>query len=142
MKPLFVINAVGLTPSLLGKYTPNLKQLIERGEIHPLKGVFPALTTSAQATMLTGKAPNQHGIVGNGWYFRDLSEIKFWLQPNQLIQGQKVWEVLKQHNPELTVSQLFWWYNMYADVDFSITPRPHYPADGRKVPDLYSYPSE
>ncbi|MFH4400448.1 nucleotide pyrophosphatase/phosphodiesterase family protein [Vibrio diabolicus] len=142
MKPLFVINAVGLTPSLLGENTPNLNLLIQRGDMYPLKGVFPALTTSAQATMLTGKAPSEHGIVGNGWYFRDLSEIKFWLQPNQLIQGSKVWQLLKQHHPEITVSQLFWWYNMYADVDFSITPRPHYPADGRKIPDLYSHPNE
>lgn len=142
MKPLFVINAVGLTPSLLGENTPNLNLLIQRGAMYPLKGVFPALTTSAQATMLTGKAPSEHGIVGNGWYFKDLSEIKFWLQPNQLIQGSKVWQLLKQNHPEITVSQLFWWYNMYADVDFSITPRPHYPADGRKIPDLYSQPSE
>lgn len=29
---------------------------------------------------------------------------------------------------------------MYAAVDASITPRPHYPADGRKIIDLYSTP--
>ena len=31
---------------------------------------------------------------------------------------------------------------MYADVTYSITPRPHYPADGRKVMGLYSEPAE
>ncbi len=139
--PLFVVNVVALTPSLLGHHTPNLNRLRNKGEMLPLKSVFPAVTTTAQASMLTGKAPSEHGIVGNGWYFRDLADIKFWLQPNQLMSGEKVWDVLKAANSGIKVSQLFWWYNMYANVDYSITPRPHYPADGRKVPDLYSSPS-
>ncbi|WP_440055265.1 alkaline phosphatase family protein [Pseudoalteromonas sp. T1lg65] len=140
-KPLFVVNVVGLTPSLLGEHTPNINKLIKSGTMTPLQSVFPAVTTTAQASMLTGLAPAQHGIVGNGWYFRDIAEVKFWMQPNQLIKGEKVWDVLKRHYPEFKVSQLFWWYNMYANVDYSITPRPHYPADGRKIPDLYSTPS-
>ncbi|MEO0332496.1 MAG: alkaline phosphatase family protein, partial [Bacteroidota bacterium] len=35
---------------------------------------------------------------------------------------------------------LFWWYNMYSSVDFAVTPRPLYPADGRKLPDIYTQP--
>lgn len=30
---------------------------------------------------------------------------------------------------------------MYSTVDFSVTPRPNYLADGRKIPDVYSHPS-
>ena len=37
---------------------------------------------------------------------------------------------------------MFWWYNMYADVQWSMTPRPSYPADGRKIFDSYSQPPE
>src|SRR6185295_13147092 len=33
-----------------------------------------------------------------------------------------------------------WWYNMYSSADFSVTPRPMYPADGRKIPDVYTNP--
>lgn len=141
-KPLVVIDIVGLTPSMLGQYTPNLNALIKDGFIATLDGVFPAVTTTAQATMLTGTSPSEHGIVGNGWYFRDLAEVKFWLQPNRLIQGEKVWHKLKKDNPQFSCSQLFWWYNMYADVENAITPRPHYPADGRKIMGLYSQPAD
>ena len=31
---------------------------------------------------------------------------------------------------------------MYADVDFAVTPRPMYPADGRKLPDIHTEPAE
>src|SRR5680860_170759 len=36
---------------------------------------------------------------------------------------------------------MFWWYNMYSDVEFSATPRPQYRADGVKVPDCYTQPA-
>ena len=29
---------------------------------------------------------------------------------------------------------MFWWYNMYSKVDYSVTPRPQYRANGLKVP--------
>ncbi len=138
--PLVVINVVGLTPGLLGEHTPHLNTLVSDGFMRPLESVFPAVTTTAQATMLTGKLPSEHGIVGNGWYFRDRCEVRFWLQPNHLIQGEKVWHHAREQTPGFTCAQMFWWYNMYADVDWSVTPRPIYPADGRKIPDLYSRP--
>ncbi|MCY7297258.1 alkaline phosphatase family protein [Alteromonas sp. a30] len=140
-KSLAVVNVVGLTPELLGQHTPNINALANKGEMLPMEGVFPAVTTTAQATMVTGKMPNEHGIVGNGWYFKDLAEVKFWLQPNSIVQGNKVWDDLKARNPEFSCSKLFWWYNMYANVDNAITPRPHYPADGRKIMGLYSEPA-
>lgn len=30
---------------------------------------------------------------------------------------------------------------MYSSVDYSVAPRPMYPADGRKLPDIYSHPA-
>jgi len=103
--------------------------------------VFPALTTTAQTTMLTGAPPADHGIVGNGWYWRDTSEVHFWQQSSHLVQRPRVWDTLKQNLPDFSCANLFWWFNMYADVDYSVTPRPHYPADGRKIVDLYSSPN-
>ncbi|WP_299495696.1 nucleotide pyrophosphatase/phosphodiesterase family protein [uncultured Shewanella sp.] len=141
IKPLIVIDIVGLTPSMLGKDTPHLNALMQEGVMAPMQGVFPAVTTTAQASMLTGTYPAEHGIVGNGWYLRDQAEVRFWLQANQLMQGDKIWHSLKQAQNDLTCSQLFWWFNMYAGVDNAITPRPHYPADGRKVMGLYSEPA-
>jgi predicted AlkP superfamily pyrophosphatase or phosphodiesterase len=141
-RPLVVIDIVGLTPALLGPHTPNLNRLAADGFIAPMTGVFPALTTTAQASMLTGTLPERHGIVGNGWYFRDLAEVFFWRQANQLMAGEKVWEALRREHPGFTCAKVFWWYNMYSSADWSITPRPIYPADGRKIPALYSHPPD
>ncbi|RMQ47652.1 putative AP super protein [Pseudomonas cichorii] len=141
LPPVLLINVVGLTPGLLGEATPRINALLEKAQMASLQPVFPAVTSTVQASILTGQPPSKHGIVGNGWYFRDQAEVRFWLQPNDLIQGDKVWHALKREHPEFRSSQLFWWFNMYADVDAAITPRPHYPADGRKMFGLYSSPA-
>jgi len=86
--------------------------------------------------------PAEHGIVGNGWYFRDLSEVWLWRQSNRLVKGEKIWEAGKARNPDFTCAKMFWWYNMYSTADWSATPRPMYPADGRKIPDHYAHPPE
>jgi predicted AlkP superfamily pyrophosphatase or phosphodiesterase len=142
MKPLVVVNIVGLTPALLGEHTPHLNALIADGFLAELEGVFPAVTCTAQASMLTGSLPRDHGIVANGWYFRDLAEVWLWRQSNRLVQGEKVWEAARARLPAFSCAQLFWWYNMYAAVDYAVTPRPIYPADGRKLPGLYSQPAD
>ncbi len=141
MNKTVVINAVGLTPRLLGEATPRLKAFAAGARLAGIGDVIPAVTCSVQATYLTGKWPDEHGIVGNGWYFRDECEIKFWRQSNKLVRQKKVWEKAKELNPAFTCANLFWWYNMYSSADYSITPRPMYPADGRKLPDVYTRPA-
>lgn len=141
-KPLVVLNIVGLTHEMLGPDTPNLTALANEGFSRPMGTVLPAVTCSAQSTLLTGLMPRDHGIVGNGWYFRETAEIRFWLQANQLVKGERFYETAKKRDPQYTTAKMFWWYNMYAPVDFSVTPRPSYPADGRKVFDSYSQPAE
>jgi len=139
-KPLVVINVVGLTHEMLGERTPHLMRLANDGFSRPMGTILPAVTCSAQSTLLTGLMPREHGVVANGWYFRELSEVMFWKQSNKLVQGEKVYEAAKLRDPAYTTAKLFWWYNMYAPVDWSVTPRPSYPADGRKVFDSYSQP--
>ena len=142
MQKTVVLNVVGLTPSLLGKNTPFLSSWAAKGRVVPIAPVLPAVTCSVQATYLTGKLPDEHGIVANGWYFRDECEVKFWRQSNKLVQAPKVWEIAKSIDPNFTCANLFWWYNMYSSVDYAITPRPMYPADGRKLPDIYTQPGD
>ena len=117
-------------------------KLSQRGGIRPLKAVTPAVTCSAQSTLLTGLLPSGHGIVANGWYFRDLSEVWLWRQSNKLVGGEKIWEAGKARDAGFTCAKMFWWYNMYASADWSATPRPMYPADGRKIPDHYAFPAD
>ena len=140
MTPTLVLNVVGLTPGLL-PHAPQLQALANAGAMRPLTTVLPAVTTTVQSTMLTGLAPREHGIVANGWYFRELSEVWLWRQSNRLVQGEKVWQAAKRRDPTFTCAKLFWWYNMYADVDYAVTPRPMYLADGRKLPDIHTHPA-
>lgn len=142
MQKTVVINVVGLSKRLIGEHTPFIRSFLENGKSAAITPVLPAVTCSAQSTYLTGKYPAEHGIVGNGWYFKDECEVKFWRQSNKLVQSEKIWDKLKKDNPDFTCANHFWWYNMYSTVDYSLTPRPNYLADGRKIPDFYSYPSE
>ncbi|MEE9321404.1 MAG: nucleotide pyrophosphatase/phosphodiesterase family protein [Granulosicoccus sp.] len=141
MKSVLVILVVGLSPDLVGEYTPELCKLVARGGLRPLKTITPAVTCSVQSTLLTGSMPAQHGIVGNGWYNRESAEVGFWKQSNHLVSGIKLWERGRALNPAFTCAKMFWWYNMYSTADWSATPRPQYPADGRKIPDHYAAPA-
>lgn len=137
-----VLNVVGLTPNLLDERAPYLRAFAESGHLATVTSVLPAVTCSVQTTYLTGAHPSEHGIVGNGWYFRDECEIKFWRQSNKLVQGPKLWDAARSVDPTFTCANLFWWYNMYSTVDYAVTPRPMYPADGRKIPDIYTQPAD
>jgi predicted AlkP superfamily pyrophosphatase or phosphodiesterase len=141
MNKTVVIDVVGLSLSLIGEHTPFLKEYISKKHVASIEPMLPAVTTSVQSTYLTGNWPAEHGIVGNGWYDRGECEVKFWKQSNKLVHGEKIWDRAKKLNPNFTCAQLFWWYNMYATADYSVTPRPNYLADGRKMPDCYSRPA-
>jgi predicted AlkP superfamily pyrophosphatase or phosphodiesterase len=140
MKSLVVIDVVGLTPRLLA-HMPNVRRVGADGFTATLDPVFPAVTCSVQSTLLTGLRPRDHGIVGNGWYFRDVGEVLLWRQHNALVGGEKVWDAARRTAPDYRVANICWWYAMGAATDITVTPRPIYHADGRKSPDCYTIPS-
>ncbi|MGD1089733.1 MAG: nucleotide pyrophosphatase/phosphodiesterase family protein [Verrucomicrobiota bacterium] len=140
MKRLAVINVAGLTESLIGEHTPRIAEFCKRGALAQIAPAFPAVTCTAQSNYLTGKMPAQHGIVGNGWYNSELAEIQFWKQSNHIVHGKKIRDELRARDAKFTCANCFWWFNMYSGADYSITPRPMYPADGRKFFDIYSWP--
>jgi len=141
MKPVLLLDIVGLTPAMLGARTPNLSALGKRGASAPMSTVLPALTCSAQATLLTGTMPAQHGAVGNGWFAREYGEVALWRQSNALVGGEKLYETARKRWDGFRCAKIFWWWNLGASVDWSITPRPFYPADGRKIPAVYAAPA-
>lgn len=141
MKKTVVLNVVGLTRNLIGEHTPYLSNWMEKGKQVAIAPVLPAVTCTVQSTYLTGKYPSKHGIVGNGWYFRDDCEVKFWRQSNKLVQSPKIWDKARAIDPTFTCANMFWWYNMYSTADYEVTPRPMYPADGRKLPDINTKPA-
>lgn len=141
MHKTVVIDIVGLSSALIGEHTPFLQQYTRSRYLSTISPMLPAVTTSVQSTYVTGKWPSEHGIVGNGWYDHEDCEVKFWKQSNKLVQAEKIWDKAKAADPSFTCSKMFWWYNMYSTADYSVTPRPNYLADGRKMPDCYSHPA-
>lgn len=138
MHKTVVINAVGLTQRLLSRM-PATRRIAAAGRVATIGHVTPAVTCSVQTTYLTGVLPAEHGIVGNGWYFRDTSEIRFWQQSDKLVQSPRIWDMARRIDPGFTCANLFWWYAMYSSADVTATPRPMYPADGRKIPDIWTH---
>ncbi len=139
---LAILNVVGLTEVHLGSDMPRISALAKKTSLSTLEPPLPAVTSTVQSTMLTGLQPSEHGIVANGWHERSTHETFFWRQANSLVQGEKVWDALHATEPSITVANLFWWFNMYSSVDYAVTPRPQYKTDGRKIPDVWTTPSE
>src|SRR5438045_2176700 len=102
LKPVLAMIVVGLTPRHLGALTPRLSALAGGGGMATLDTVTPAVTCSVQATFMTGTPPHDHGVVGNGWLFRDLMEVLLWRQSNRLVSGEKIWEPGKKRDPSFT----------------------------------------
>ncbi len=143
MQPLVLLNTVGLTARHL-PLAPRLSALAQRGWQRPLREVLPAVTCTAQATMLTGKLPCEHGIVGNGWLYRDTMEVRFWQQSNRLLDAEPLYVTARRQataqGRSFRCAKLFWWFNQGAAVDISVTPKPHYGADGNKAFDILANP--
>lgn len=135
-----ILNVVGLTARLIGEHMPEIRAFMERSRSSLVEPVLPAVTCTAQATYVTGRMPRDHGIVANGWYDRDYAEHRFWKQPEQLIQGEKLWDMLRKNDREFTCAKVFWWYNMHSTADYTVTPRPLYLSDGGKVFDIHTQP--
>jgi predicted AlkP superfamily pyrophosphatase or phosphodiesterase len=140
---LILINAVGLTPRWL-PHAPHLRKLSEAGWVRSLHEVIPAVTCTAQASLLTGATPARHGIVGNGWLWRDTGEVRFWQQSNRLLEAEPIYQTIARRRRDQCKSfrcaKLFWWFNQGAAVDISVTPKPYYGADGNKAFGIYGTP--
>jgi len=156
-----VLDIVGLTPELL-THMPRLSRWASTQTQHALRPDLPAVTCTVQASMLTGRKPGSdgalgagHGAVANGWYFRDLAEVWLWRQSSELITGSAdrgfgssesaiptIFDQWRAAYPDSKSAQLFWWWNLPSRADYSLTPRPTYWADGRKGPDVHSFPAE
>lgn len=122
MARLCILNVVGLTPRLLAS-APRISSL---GRARPWRSPYPAVTLTSQATMLTGLAPSGHGIVGNGWLYRDTMEVRFWQQSFSLLQGEPFYAGFR-------TAKMFWWFNQGSPAEWGVTPKPHYGCDGSKV---------
>ena len=136
-----VLNVVGLSARHIGVNTPRMRELARSlGGVRPLRPDFPAVTCTSQSSMLTGLSPRDHGVVANGWFDREQGEARLGRQSNALVHGDKVWDKAKARNSKCTTANLFWWFNMNSTCDITVTPRPIYTHNGRKIPDISTQP--
>jgi predicted AlkP superfamily pyrophosphatase or phosphodiesterase len=137
MRPLVVIELPGLSQRHL-EHAPAIRAVAEAGYRAALDPIAPAVTMPAHASMLTGLRPSEHGVVGNGWYFRDHNEVMMWRQSEGLVHGEKVWEAGRKRNSHFRCLKHFWWPGMNSTADLYTNVRPAYHADGRKSQDMYA----
>lgn len=140
MPRTLVINVAGLGRDLVAE-VPSLAALGRRGMACDLEPVLPAVTCAVQATLVTGEPPSRHGIVGNGLYFFDTAEVRFWEQSAHLVGAPRVWD-LAGRGPRPRVALLFWQLGLYGTADVLLTPKPVHGPGGTLVQDCYSRPAD
>lgn len=119
------------------EHTPTLYRWANEGSIAELAPSFPCVTSSVQATFWTGRPPRDHGVIANGFYDRDRSEVAFWVARNQVISREQVWDALPQG-----VTSAVWHAQNIKDcgADYIITPAPIHESDGTTKLWCYSKP--
>ena len=136
-----IIDIVGLEfDHLQSGLIPNIANISTEGESMKMEPVFPAVTCTVQASILSGKYPDQHGIIANGLYDRSTYTVSFWEQYSALVQTDRIWDISKRDKfSSLKTAVLFWQNTMYAKSDIVVTPRPLH-MDGGIVMWCYSKP--
>src|SRR5919109_1935002 len=139
MKYSILVDVVGLEEKQLDSgLLPNVAKIAENGEIAKLEPTFPAVTSTVQASILSGKYPREHGIISNGLYDRNTYNVSFWEQSSSLVQSQRIWDTVRKNNG-IKTAVLFWQNTMYANSDIVVTPRPIH-LDDKMVMWCYSKP--
>ena len=76
---------------------PQLSGLMRGGEQVMLTPHFPCVTWPVESNMLTGRLPASHGVIANGFYWRDERRVEMWTAWNDKIQQPQIWDLLHQH---------------------------------------------
>ena len=150
-KYYIIIDIVGLEfDHLRSGITPNILRMANEGESAKMEPVFPAVTCTVQASLLSGTYPNQHGIISNGFYDRTNHNISFWEQSSDMVQTARIWDIQKNKtknnnsyinnvSSSFKTAVLFWQNTMYSKADVVVTPRPLH-LDNGMVMWCYSKP--
>ena len=121
---------------------PRLSQLASSGDKAVLTTSFPAVTWPAQANMLTGKLPQDHGVVANGFYWRDEQKVEMWTAWNEKILTPQIWDLLHQHDASLTSAAWFPMLSKGSGADYVCMPAPIHKPDGSEELWCYTKPQE
>lgn len=122
--------------------TPRLAGLVQEGLTVPLAASFPCVTCPVQATLTTGVGPDRHGVIANGFYWRDRGEVEMWTAWNEAIRVPQIWDRLHAHDPSFTSAVWFPLLSKGAGADFICTPAPIHNPDGSESLWCYTKPTE
>lgn len=136
-----VIDIPGLVARYVDHRMPALSKFAAAGKLVPLTSAAPQLNCISQATFLTGVSPAQHGVIGDGWFHREIGEVRFWPQHAAAVQTPAIWDTARQRDPSFKTACVCWFMAMYGGADWAVTPHPHHAADGRVVPNLCTRPA-
>ncbi|NOY42584.1 MAG: alkaline phosphatase family protein [Planctomycetes bacterium] len=121
---------------------PRLRSLVAEGDRAELVASFPAVTCPVQANMTTGAPPSEHGVVANGFYWRDQQEVEMWTSTNGCVQSPQLWDIMHRHNSSLTTAAWFPLHSKECGADYVCTPAPIHHADGSESMWCYTRPEE
>ena len=138
---VILLSIPGLRPQDLERM-PKLTALTQGGDRAQLVPSFPAVTWPVQANMLTGKLPRHHGVIANGFYWRDKQEVEMWTAWNEKIQSPQIWDLLHQQNRALTSAVWFPMLSKGCGADYICMPAPIHNPDGSESLWCYTKPVE
>ena len=119
---------------------PNLKSLSGSGSVCTIEHAFPAVTWPSQANVLTGKPPSEHGVVANGFFWRDENKVEMWTAWNEVIEQPQIWDLLKAQGLKTAA-----WFPMLSKgcgADYVCMPAPIHKPDGSEDMWCYTKPQE
>ncbi len=121
---------------------PHLSKLVAGGDRVTLVPSFPAVTCPVQVNMTTGKPPSQHGVVANGFFWRDKKQVEMWTAWNEAVTSPQIWDVLEQHDNRIKSAVWFPLLAKGCGADFICTPAPIHNPDGSESLWCYTQPTE
>jgi len=123
-------------------HMPHLAAMAEQGDDISLVPSFPCVTCPVQANMVTGALPKEHGVIANGFYWRDKHEVEMWTAWNECIERPQIWDIMHQHDPTLTSAVWFALHSKGCGADWICTPAPIHNPDGSESLWCYTKPVE
>lgn len=139
--PLILLTIPGLRKKDLAAM-PHLRTMTAAGQSATLVPSFPCVTCPVQANMTTGRLPAAHGVVANGFYWREKRQVEMWTSPNDCIERPQAWDLLSHVEGAVTSAVWFAMHSVGAEADFICTPKPIHNPDGSESLWCYTRPIE
>ena len=121
---------------------PSLGSWTRTGASRRIAHSFPCVTWPSQCNVLTGCTPDKHGIIANGFFWREKAQVEMWTAWNPVILKPQIWDSLKERSPNIRTAA---WFPMLAKgcgADHVCMPAPIHQPDGSEDMWCFTKPQE